>query len=170
MAFETIPLDPKHHKKSFDCGKESLDNYIKKQAKQDVKRKLSACFVYVQGEDDLQKVKGYYTLSSSSVPSEHIPEEFKKNFPKNYFSLPTTLIGRLAIDKSMAGKGLGSLLLLDALERSYKISNEIGSFAVIVDPLDEQAVAFYEKFGFILLPDSGKMFIAMKTIKTLFEN
>ena len=61
-------------------------------------------------------------------------------------------------------------LLVDALKRSYEISKSIGSFAVIVDPLDENAVQFYKKYGFILLPDSGKMFLPMQTIKAAFEN
>jgi hypothetical protein len=59
-------------------------------------------------------------------------------------------------------------LLIDALKRSYEASHEIGSFAVVVDPIDKEAEKFYEKYDFIKLPDSGKMFIAIKTLKKLF--
>jgi hypothetical protein len=55
------------------------------------------------------------------------------------------------------------------LKRSYEISHEIGSFAVVVDPIDLEAENFYEKYDFIKLPDSGKMFIAMKTLHELFN-
>jgi len=88
--------------------------------------------------------------------------------PKSYTSIPTTLLGRLAIDIKSQGKGIGKILLIDALKRSYEIAKEIGSFAVVVDPIDEEAEKFYQKYGFIKLPDSEKMFIAMNTLKLLF--
>jgi len=79
------------------------------------------------------------------------------------------LLGRLAIDKKYQGKGIGKILLIDALKRSYGISKEIGSFGVVVDPIDEEAKNFCRKYDFIELPDSKKMFIATKTLKELFE-
>lgn len=165
MSFLTETLDSSHIKKEFSCGKEMLDNYIQKQASQDVKRKLSACFVFV-GEDKI--VQGYYTLSNNGITLEQVPESFKKKLPMSYASIPTTLLGRLAVGKKFKGNGLGKLLLIEALKRSYLISKEIGSFAVIVDPIDEDAENFYTKYGFIKLPDSGKMFLPMNTIQQLF--
>ena len=75
---------------------------------------------------------------------------------------------RLAIDISAAGKGYGSLLLIDALKKSYDNRTIVASAAVAVDPIDEKAVNFYLKFGFIALPDSKKMFLTMFTIEKLF--
>ncbi|WP_445737081.1 GNAT family N-acetyltransferase [Mariniflexile sp.] len=83
--------------------------------------------------------------------------------------MPTTLLGPLAVNNRFQKQGVGKLLLVDALKRSYKISKSIASFAVVVDPIDEDAERFYAKYGFIKLPDSGKMFLTMNTIKTLFE-
>ncbi len=163
----TESLNSNHRKKEFSCGKKVLDSYLQKQANQDIKRKLSACFVLNDEETNL--LKGYYTLANNSIPQNLIPTEFQKKLPKSYISIPTTLLGRLAIDNRFQGKGIGKLLLIDALKRSYEISKSIGSFAVIVDPLDEDAEIFYTKYGFIILPDSGKMFLPMNTIKTLFE-
>jgi predicted N-acetyltransferase YhbS len=77
-------------------------------------------------------------------------------------------MGRLAVDVKYKGQGLGKRLLIDAMKRSYETSNTIGSMAVVVDPLDEGAEQFYVKYGFIKLPDSGKMFLAMGTIANLF--
>ena len=153
--------------KEFSCGKDMLDDYLHKQVSQDIKRKLSACFVLNDKETDL--LKGYYTLANNSIAQELIPNEFQKKLPNSYKSIPTILLGRLAIDHRFQNQGVGKLLLVDALKRSYDISKSIGSFAVIVDPLDEDAERFYDKFGFIKLPDSGKMFLPMNTIKTLFE-
>ena len=163
----TENLNSNHRKKEFSCGKEMLDNYLHKQANQDIKRKLSACFVLNDQETDL--LKGYYTLANNSLAQDLIPVEFQKKLPNSYKSIPTTLLGRLAIDNRFQKQGVGKLLLIDALKRSYEISKSIGSFAVIVDPIDEDAERFYDKYGFTKLPDSGKMFLPMNTIRTLFE-
>ena len=159
-------LDKKHNRADFDCGKEFLNNYLKNQAGQDQKRKLAVCFVL--SELETNKVQGYYTLSNNSIPLSHFPENIQKKLPKSYLSIPTTLLGRLAIDKIQQGKGIGKILLIDALKRSYETSQEIGSFAVVVDPIDKEAEVFYEKYDFIKLPDSEKMIIATKTLKELF--
>ncbi len=167
MSQISEPLNSAHKKIDFSCGKEMLDNYIHKQAYQDVKRKLSACFVINDKSTNL--IKGYYTLSNNSISYEFIPSRTQKKLPKSYETIPTTLLGRLAIDHRCQGQGVGKLLLMDALKRSYDISKTIGSFAVVVDPMDQNAENFYHKYGFIKLPDSGKMFLPMKTIKQLFE-
>lgn len=160
-------LHKKHNKKDFDCGNEALNDYIRNRAGQDVKRKLAACFVLC--EKETQVIQGYYTLSNNSIPLDSFLEETKRKLPRSYTSIPTTLLGRLAIDVRCQNKGIGKILLIDALKRSYELSQEIGSFAVVVDPIDENAEKFYTKFGFIKLPDSGKMLIAMKTLQKLFE-
>ena len=166
MSYLTVPLKSSHKKEDFSCGKKPLDDYLHKQVSQDIKRKLAVCFVL----EDNGTIKGFYTLSNDNIPAAHLPEEIRKKMPRNYSNLPTTLLGRLARDSKFGGQGLGELLLLDALRRAYDISEEIGSMAVIVDPLDEDAIAFYLKYGFIELPDSGRMFLPMKTIAQLFSS
>jgi GNAT superfamily N-acetyltransferase len=167
VNYLTEALNPKHNKIKFSCGQEVLDNYLHYQANQDVKRKLSACFVSIDTENQL--IKGYYTLANSSIPLNQIPNHLQKKLPKSYSSIPTTLLGRLAIDTRFQGQGTGRLLLIDALKRCHETAKTLGSYAVIVDPLDKAAENFYEKYGFIKLPDSRKMFIPMKTIEHLFK-
>jgi len=164
MSYATVLLASTHEKEKFSCGKLMLDNYIQKQAKQDVKSKVSACFVYTEDE---KEVKGYYTLSNGSIPNSQLPESFKKKLPR-YQDLPVTLLGRLAVDNKFKGQKIGKILLLDALKRSYDASSSIGSLAVVVDPFDQEAADFYTKYGFILLPDSNRMFLPMATIEQLF--
>lgn len=164
MSYLTIPLDSSCNKESFNCGKPLLDAYLHKQAKQDVKRRLSACFILPDGKE----IKGYYTLSTASVERRLLPQEIIKKLPPSYSDLPAILLGRLAINKNYQGQGLGETILMDALKRSYFASMQVGSMAVIVDPLDEDAVKFYQRYDFILLPDSGKMFLPMTTIAQLF--
>ena len=132
-----------------------------------MKKNLAVCFVLTGNNSN--RVLGYYTLTSESLNRNDVPENYKKKIPKNY-NAPVTLIGRLARDTTIKGTGAGEFLLLDALKRSCEISQKgIGSIAGVVDPINENAVNFYGKYGFILLPDSGKMFLPMKTIYKLFE-
>ncbi len=166
-SYLTNVLKSTHIKENFDCKKDLLNGYIHRQASQDVKRRISACFVLA---DEDKIIKGYYTLSSSSIQRDQLPLEIIKKLPGAYTDLPVTLMGRLALDKNSFGKGLGELLLLDALKRSYDASVfNVASMAVIVDPIDQEAISFYEKYGFILIPDSGKMFLTMNTISKLFD-
>ncbi len=160
-------LDKKHNRSAFDCGNEVLNHYLKYQARQDMKRKLLACFVLPANNQNL--IQGYYTLSNNSIPLSSFPDWIRKKLPVSYVSIPTTLLGRLAIDKAHQGIGLGKILLIDALKRSYELSASMGSYAVFVDPIDGDAERFYEKYDFIRLPGSGKMFIPIKTLKLLFS-
>ena len=164
MSYITTPLESTHKKENFSCGKPLLDAYLHKQAKQDVKRWLSACFILPDGNE----IKGYNTLSTASIERTLLPQEIIKKLPPSYSDLPAILLGRLAVSKRYQGQGLGEMILIDALKRSYFTSLQVGSMAVVVDPLDGEAVKFYQRYDFILLPDSGKMFLPMATIAQLF--
>lgn len=166
MSYLAILLNSAHKKSEFDCGNDFLNSYLHRQANQDMQRHLSVCFLIVDNNDI---IKGYYTLSNASIDRDIIPDNVKNKLPISYNNLPVTLLGRLARDKRYNGERLGEILLLDALKRCYDTSSTIGSLAVVVDPIDQEANNFYSKYGFILLPDSHKMFIAMKTIGQLFE-
>jgi predicted GNAT family N-acyltransferase len=163
MSYLATKLSSNHNRKNFSCGKVPLDNYIKTQVNQDIKRRLAACFIVA---DENNEVTGYYTLSNASIPMDDAPESVKSKMPRGYSDLPVTLLGRLAVDNKSKGQKLGEKLLIDALKRSYDLSSTIASHALIVDPIDEQAVTFYKKYGFIPL-ESGRMFITMKTIEEL---
>ena len=157
-------LEKTHNRRNFICEENSLTAYIRKQVSQDIRKRLAACFVAV---DDEQNVIGYYTLTSESLGRAVIPDKYLKQVPHNY-NAPVILLGRLARDIRAKGTGLGEHLLLDALFRSYKLSNEsIGAMAVVVDPINNKAVEFYKKYGFEQLPDSEKMFLPMKIIGQL---
>ena len=157
-------LDKTHIRKNFTCEEESPSNYIKKHVSQDIRKRLATCFV---AADNKLNVIGYYTLTSESLGREMIPDRYLKQVTSNY-NAPVILLGRLARDLSAKGTGLGEYLLIDALLRSYELSNEsIGAMAVVVDPINETAFDFYKKYGFEQLPDSEKMFLPMKAIGKL---
>lgn len=172
MRYRTEPLDTSHDKAAFSCGRERLDRYLQRQAGQDMKRRLAVIFI-LPGEKDAHtgkfRVKGYYSLSNDSIPYDLVPPAVQKKMPPSYTSLPTTLLGRLAVDQRFQGQGVGEHLLLDALKRSYDVAaTDVGSIAVVVDPLDSAAVDFYRQYGFIMLPDRGRMFLPMQTVRQLF--
>lgn len=168
MEYLTKVLDSSFGRKDFSCGKPSLDHYIHHQASQDMKRKLAVCFVSL---DEENVIKGYYTLSNDTISLDGLPPELKSKLPKSYYQVPVTLLGRFAVDRKSQGTGLGKRLLIDALKRSYEVSlKSIGSMAVVIFPLDKDAQFFYQRLGFIRMPDSGKMLLPMKTIGLLFQD
>jgi ribosomal protein S18 acetylase RimI-like enzyme len=161
---EIFILDKTHNRNAFECEEQQLTDYIKKQVSQDIKKRLAVCFVAI---DNYNNVIGYYTLSSESLGREQIPDKYLKKVPQNY-NAPVILLGRLARNITAKGTGLGEHLLLDALFRAFTLSEEsIGAMAVIVDPMNQFAIKFYEKYGFEQLPDSEKMFLPMSTIKQI---
>lgn len=155
----------KHDLKFFFCGVKDLDLYIKEKGGQDIRKKVSA--VYVIHESERKEIEGYYSLSSYSIRPDDLPKDAFKKFPK-YPLLPATLIGRFAVDVRSQDKGLGKYLLHDALFRSYKLSRQIGSIAVVFDAKNKKSGNFYLKFGFKLFPKHPlKLYLPMKTIKNL---
>lgn len=168
MTFTTMVLNPEHDRSGFNCGVEQLNTYIKKISNQDMKRFLNVVHVMTEKAD--KRVIGFYTLSNISINRSILPNNIIKKLPNGYHDFPATLIGRLARDLEFKGQGVGEALLLDALRRSYDLTQTgAGSMAVVVDPTNDKAVDFYHRFGFIDIPDRERMFIPMTTIKKLTE-
>jgi GNAT superfamily N-acetyltransferase len=130
------PLGRQHDRTAFHCGAEALDRYLKQQARQDADKRVAAPFVAVRLPDTV--VLGYYTLSASVLTLTDLPDELARKLPR-YPQLPVTLLGRLAVDQSTKGQGLGEHLLLDALRRSLAHADQIAAMAVVVDAKDEAA-------------------------------
>ena len=161
----------KHDRSSFDCGNESLNLYIHKQASQDLKKYIASVFVLVDAPDDQSKnyILAYYTLSAYTVEVTDLDDNFAKNLPR-YPQLPATLLGRLAVDLRYRGQGFGELMLVDALQKSLDVSQQVASLAVIAEALDESAVSFYLKYGFQRFKQhSMKLYLPMKSIALLYD-
>ena len=164
--FQVQPLGPHHDRRGFSCGVEPLDNYLKRQARQDVSKRVAAVFVL---SPDSRTIAGFYTLSQYSIDLGTIPRDTARTLPK-YPIVPATLIGRLAVSTVFRGQGLGELLLMDALRRSLMLSRQVASAAVIVDAKDDDVARFYRKYGFLELPNvTGRLFLPMKTVEIMFH-
>ncbi|MEE3718309.1 GNAT family N-acetyltransferase [Tumidithrix elongata RA019] len=158
----------KHIRSSFYCGKESLDNYIRKQASQDLKKRVSTIFVLI--DEPEMDVLGYYSLSSYTVDIAVLGESFAKRLPR-YPLLPATLLGRLAVDNSQRGKRFGELLLIDALRKSLDVATKVASLAIVAEALDESALSFYLKYGFQQFKhEPMKLYLPMKSVEELCQN
>jgi GNAT superfamily N-acetyltransferase len=166
MTLSIVPLQKGFYERShFTCKHSSLENYFRHNVTRDIGNRMAQCFVLV--EDNL-RVKGFYTLSSISIPNAHWDDAFRKKHKIVYDSFPCTLLGRLAVDKTAEGRGYGKLLLMHALKTALEGSRKIGSFAVVVDPIDADAGSFYRKFEFVELSNTHRMFMSMKKIESLF--
>ncbi len=155
-------LDAIHERGEFCCGKAPLDDFMHSLVNQYEKRKLGRTFVaVVVGE---KTVRGCYTLAASSITFASVPARISRKLPKH--PVPVVLLGRLAVDRTHQGKGLGEELLMDALHRSLTLSENLGIFAVEVLALDHDARDFYLKYGFVSLLDSElHLFLPLKTIE-----
>lgn len=114
-------------------------------------------------------IVGYFSLSQFSVKLSELPSAMTAKLPR-YPVVPATLIGRLAVDRRFRGKGIGELLLMDALARCLTVSKQVACAAVIVDAKDETAKRFYLKYGFMELPGAEKrLFIPIATVHAMLS-
>ncbi|MEH2131344.1 MAG: GNAT family N-acetyltransferase [Nostoc sp.] len=157
-----IPIDKKHQRDSFDCGYAILNDYLNKYAWQNHIKGIAKTFVAIPASGSL-KIDGYYTVSASVIEYESLPESYHRGMPA--YPIPAMLIGRLAVDNSVKGQGLGGELLADAMYRAVRVSQEIGMYTVRVDAIDFQAKEFYLKYEFIPFQDNElSLFLPIATI------
>lgn len=158
LEFEIQPLRKKHQRQDFDCGEPSLNQFLQKYARQNSEKGFGRTFVAVQPGKSM--VLGFYTLSSGSISFENVPE----NLPR--YPIPTVHLGRLAVDQTMQGQRLGELLLIDALERTVLVADQLGIYAIELFSLTDKAKKFYLRYGFTELNDDKKhLYLPIETIK-----
>jgi GNAT superfamily N-acetyltransferase len=138
------PLRSDHDRAAFNCGNESLDRYVQTQASQDIRRGIARVFVAVVPEEP-KRIAGFFTLSAAWVMASDLPPETAKRLPRH--PIPAALVGRLAVDRGFARRGLGSILLADAVKKTLAAAETVAMAVIIVDPIDDAARAFYAAFG-----------------------
>jgi ribosomal protein S18 acetylase RimI-like enzyme len=155
-----------HHDRSeFDCGHPALSDWLRGQAGQFEERGLSRTYVLV--DPGHPRVWGYYSISSRQVRYEDLPPQNTKRLPRRV-SIPAALIGKLAVDRSVQGQGLGGALLVDALRRIRGLADVIGMRVIIVDAIDTEAEAFYRRHGFEpILEHPRRLFLSIRSIQEL---
>ena len=148
---QVLPLTGSYDRQSFDCGRSELNDWLRQVANQHQKKGLSKTFVAVR-EEEPTCICAYYALTLSELDSLHLPEAWRKKMPRR---APGVRLGRLAVDIRYQSKHLGELMLMDVLTRAQRIHREAGGIGLFVDAIDEQAAAFYRRYGFESAPDQS---------------
>lgn len=147
---QILSLTGNHDRQGFDCGRQELNDWLRRVARQHQDKGMSKTFVAVR-EEAPQRICGYYALTLAELENRHLPDTWRKKLPRR---IPGVRLGRLAIDQAFHNKGLGELLLVDALTRTRRICTEAGGIGLFVDAIDERAAAYYRRFGFVPAPDN----------------
>jgi len=148
-----------HDRTQFKCGTVALDDWFRTRASQDQKRRVAQVFVALSGE----RIVGFYSLSMFTIELESIPAPLAKKLPR-YDAIPAALIGRLARAEGEQCRGLGGLLLADAIKRVLSAAESVAAYALVVDAKDERGKHFYERHGFIPLPSRPRrLFLLTQT-------
>lgn len=158
------PLGDADSIEEFDCGRDSMNAWLRRHARRDHEAGISR--VTVLTEVGTGVVVGYVSLSAGHVEREYLPKTAQRNRPEN---IPVVLLGQLAVDRRFHGRGFARQLLLYALRTSVALSRDIGCFAVLTHPLDDGVRAFYRRFGFEDLPGDPRRSMAVR-IQDLIQN
>jgi GNAT superfamily N-acetyltransferase len=158
LGFRIEALASHHDRAGFSCGTPILDQYFRERATQDIKRRVSNCFVAC---DEKGHIAGYYTLAATSLPLTELLEAQKRKLPR-YELLPACLIGRLAVDQRFQGQRLGGAMIIDAANRAAR--SEPAVYALIVDAKDDRANGIYQHLGFQpFVSKSNSLFLPLAT-------
>ncbi len=135
------PLGDHHIFDDFDCGADSLNQWLRNRARPNQSSGASRTFVVCRG----QHVVGYSALAAGSICTADAPSRYRRNMPD---PIPAMVLGRLAIDLREQKKGIGAALLKDVMLRAQRAGHEHGIAVILVHAIDEKAKQFYLKFGF----------------------
>ncbi len=153
------PISDEHNPSLFDSGRPVLDDWLRERAIRNEASGASRTYVVCEGK----RVVGYYCLASGAVESKQAPGKVRRNMPD---PIPVMLLGRLAVDLSQQGKGLGRGLLKDAILRTLKAADIAGMRALLVHALDDEAAAFYRHNGFVVSPiDTHILMLPLQTAR-----
>lgn len=169
--FKIEPFDPQgHDRTAFSCGVTQIDNFLKRTAKKHQKGDFTRVWVAVRPPE--RKILGYYAINGHAIETGDLPEALRKRAPR-HGQVGAAYLSMIAVDVAARGRGLGRILLADALKRVAAVAGEIGIFAVVLDVLDDgdaNAMArrrrFYQAFGFVSFPSQPlRMFLPVQTIR-----
>jgi predicted GNAT family N-acyltransferase len=163
--FKVVPFDTRFDTSGFECLDGHLSDYLRGgRAERDLVAGQAAVFLMVNTE---RKVMGYYTLSAASVSrKEHFTGSQAKQF--GYPFVAVTLLGRIAIHRELRGQGLGTDLIVHALQQAARAAQVVASYAVILDAKNEKVAGLYSALGFVAFKEQPlKLFLPMQTIRQL---
>jgi GNAT superfamily N-acetyltransferase len=161
------PIAKRHNRDAFDCGDAALNDFLRRYARQAHEQGGAKTFVAVP-DDQTTHVLGFYTLSPASVQFSRAPQVITRGLARH--DVPAFRLGRLAVDRTLQGQGLGGQLLLAAGRRCLRASQEVGGVALLIDAKDEFVASWYASFGALRLVDAPlSLLLPLATIKIALE-
>ena len=151
LRWQEAPLAKRHDRAAFDCGDADLNLYLQKYARRDHESGGAKCFVAAPA-DAPARILGFYTLSPASLEYARTPALAKKGLAR--YDVPAFRLGRLAVDKTAQGRGLGGALLLRAADRCIRVAQDVGGVALLIDAKNDRAARWYEGYGALRLHDA----------------
>lgn len=151
IVWDEAPIAKRHDRASFDCGDSDLNLYLQRYARQNHESGGAKCFVAAPA-DAPAGILGFYTLSPASLEYSRTPALAKKGLAR--YDVPVFRLGRLAVDKTVQGRGLGGALLLRAADRCLRVAEEVGGVALLIDAKNDRAARWYETYGALVLADA----------------
>ena len=151
LRWDEAPIAKRHDRVAFDCGDADLNLYLQKFARQNHENGGAKCIVAASA-DAPARILGFYTLTPASLEHARTPALAKKGLAR--FDVPVFRLGRLAVDKSVQGRGLGGALLLRAAYRCIRVAEDVGGVALLIDAKDDRAARWYESYGALRLDNA----------------
>jgi len=151
LVWREAPLAKHHDRAAFDCADADLNLYLQRYARQNHESGGAKCFVATPA-DTPGRILGFYTLSPASIEYSRTPALAKKGLAR--YDVPMFRLGRLAVDKTVQGRGLGGALLLRAADRCIRVAHEVGGVAMLIDAKNDRAAKWYAGYGAVALLDA----------------
>jgi len=161
------PISKRHNREAFDCGDTALNDFLRSHARQAHDQGGAKTFLAIR-DDDAPPVLGFYSLSPASVEFSRAPAVVKRGLAR--YDVPVFRLGRLAVDRSMQGMGLGGQLLLSAGRRCLRASQDVGGVAMLIDAKNDGVAHWYAGYGALPLLDTPmSLLLPLSTIRTVLE-
>ena len=167
MSLQIELLTKKHSRIEFTCGDDALDAYLQRTARQHIDKGISRTFVLTESEAP-NTILAFMTLTVSEVVSDELPEQLSKKYPNK---VPAAKLARLAVSSNRQRQGLGEMMLVDAMQKTLLVAQNLGIAGLFVDAKHQQAKQYYSQFGFLSLTDKlDNLFLPIKSIASLLED
>lgn len=161
LDWTEAPIDKAHDRTAFDCGDADLNVYVQRYARQNHDSGGAKCFVAVPSDAPM-RILGFYTLSPASLDYARTPALARTGLAR--CDVPVFRLGRLAVDQSVQGRGLGGALLLRAADRCIRVAQDVGGVALLIDAKNDRAAGWYESYGALCLDDAPLSLILLLAV------
>jgi GNAT superfamily N-acetyltransferase len=161
-----VPLNQSHPRRGFDCGEHQINDWLRTKAIQHQEKRLSVTKALL---DPQGLIAGFYTLATGQVDFGELPAELARKLPRR--ALPVAVLAWLGVDRKLQGRGIGGLLLAQALRDCYDAGQTFAFVAVILDCLNDRAKSFYARWDFEELPGNPyRLYLTNKALAAMMEH